>query len=69
MPRKAMNGLQKVKNTLKGYAKFYEYVLLGIFLGGNYCFHHILKGVDESSEVKNQCFKQKSLYYFFSLLI
>lgn len=31
MPRMAMDGLHKVKNTLKCHTKFYEYVSMGVF--------------------------------------
>lgn len=64
MLRKATDGLQKVKNTLKCHIKFFEYVPMSILLGGNYHFHSIIKGIHKSPEVKNQCPKERALDYF-----
>lgn len=44
VPRKAMYGLQKAKNTLKCLTRFYEYVTIGIFLGETITFIVYSKG-------------------------
>ena len=44
MPRRAIYGLQKAKNTLKCHTKFYEYVTMGIFLGKTTIFIVYSKG-------------------------
>ena len=67
MPRKAIYGLQKAKNTLKCLSRFYEYVTIGFFLGATITFIGYSKRSFSPQRLRNQCHKQTALDYILCL--